>query len=336
MIFRRCLSSAFVVSLAACHATQPAPSPAAPPPATPVATVTAVDAGAPPVDPRREALLAAGRAASPNDHVHVSVLGEIVDVPDPSPRVAAVMMLDQQAMLVMTPVPFVAGAQATGYLSAHEPAQETIAGLVARDVNGDHKTDLAVFVRAEETTEGYAPLQRFAQFYTLRTEPEPTLASMVRVELQLLGVRDDAGLVAALPTLDAYEPPAAGMSPARFLARLRYATPAQFRAAVAPTGLRLCTDFPDRTGNRHKRCATTPAARLTDAQITGSIRRSLGEFADIVTDNGDALQMPSCERRGRELHCNANIGGPAGVDWSFVGEGETLRIIEISPWAESS
>jgi hypothetical protein len=159
---------------------------------------------------------------------------------------------------------------------------------------------------------------------------------MVRAEVQLLGVRDDAAVAAALPTMNAYEAPAAGVSPARFLARLRYATPAQFRAAVASTGLRLCTDLPDRTGNRRRRCATTPVARLTDALITGRIRRDLGTFDEVLTDEAGELTMPSCQRQGAEIHCGANIGGPAGVGWALVGEGATLRLIEVCPWAESS
>lgn len=326
----------------ACSATRATPAAPTPPPApstAPAPVVTATPDAGPPPDPRREALVAAWLAAHPQATGAVSVLGEPVDVPDPSQpgaRVAAVLMHEEGATLVLTPVPFVAGAQAAADLTVRGAPQEVIAGLAARDLNGDHALDLAVFLRSEDTLEDYAPIQRLAMFYAVRAQPERALAPMIRAEVQLLGVRDAAGLDAALPTMNAYEPAAAGLSPVRFLSRLRYATPAQFRAAVAATGLRLCTDLPDRAGNRRKRCTTLPAARLTDAMITGRIRRDLGVFAEVLSDDGGDLGTPSCQRRGAELRCNANIGGPAGVDWSVVGDGETLRLIEVSPWAESS
>ena len=329
-----------VVAFAACRSTPP-PAPVATPTAAPAPVMTPVadvDAAAPATDPRRAALVAAWRADNPQEIGDVTVRGEPVDVPDPSApgaRAAGVVMHGTDARLVLTAVPFVAGSQATAGLS-YELAPEAITGVSARDLNGDQRLDLAVFVREEPVLDDYLPLQRFARFFALHTNAAPLLAPMVRAEVQLLGVRDDDALAAALPTMNTYEPPAAGMSPVRFLARLRYATPAQFRAAVASTGLRLCTDLPDRTGNRRRRCATTPVARLTDALITGRIRRDLGVFDEVQTDEAGELTMPSCQRQGAEIRCRANIGGPAGVHWALLGEGETLRLIEVCPWAESS
>ncbi len=332
------LSSLLLVAAAGCRSAPP-PTPVTAPVVAPAPTVaTTVDAGAPAADPRRDALMAAWRATHPDVAGEVSVRGEIIDVPDPAApgaRVAAVLVHETALTLVLTPVPFVAGQQASTSLSMLN-ATEAFTSISARDVNGDQRPDLAVFLSAEEVVADYLPLQHFAHFFALRTEPERSLASMVRAEVQLFGVRDDAGLAAALPTLNAYEPPTAGMSPMRFLSRLRYATPAQFRAAVAPSGLRLCTDFPDRTGNRRQRCVNTPVARLTDALITGRVRNSLGEFTDIVVDDDSGLQTPSCQRHGAEIRCGASVGGPSGVNWSLIGEGATLRLIEISPWAEST
>jgi hypothetical protein len=340
-------SRSMVLSLslvaAACSGTR------ATPPAAPVATVSAsadasvtasADAAATPAtDPRRDAVLAAWNAAAPPGDGTAEILAGPIDYPDPEAqglRVAAVVGRGEDAQLLVTPVPFVAGAAMSASLSLSSTAAEAIAGLSARDLNGDHRDDLAVFLRREYELENYISLQRFALLYTPVTSPERELKPLIRAENELLGVRDDAALAAALPNLHTYEPPSEGMSPARFIARLRYATPAQFRAAVAATGLRLCTDLPDRTGNRRKRCTTYPAARLTDALITGRIRHDLGVFVEVLVDDTSDLQSPSCQRAGREIQCSASVGGPAGVGWSVIGEGAAMRILEISPWAESS
>jgi len=165
--------------------------------------------------------------------------------------------------------------------------------------------------------------------------PEVSLARRVRAAVELAGVDDAAAFDAALPTLGRYEPPVAGMSPARFIARLRYATPAEFRAAVADRGLRLCADFPNRRGVREKHCELIPRARLTDARIRGPAQRALGTFAKVYAEPASALIEPSCQRQGAALRCGASVGGPAGVDWTLSGEGASLRLVEISPWAES-
>ena len=314
------------------------PTPAATPTPAPAPAPAAAAAATPPPDPRREAVVAAWRAANPNAAAAPSLIGDPIDYPDEGvgPRVAAVVSTGSDALLVVTPVPYAAGQQATASLLLTGAPAEVIAGLSTRDINGDHKNDVAVFLRREYELETYAPLQHFAHFYTLVTTPEREMKPLERAAVELLGVRDDAALAAALPNLGHYEAPAEGMSPARFLARLRYATPAEFRQAVASTGLRLCTDLPDRTGVRRKRCTTYPAARLTDALITGRIRRDLGTFVDVLTDDTHDLTFPNCQRAGAEMRCHANAGGPIGVDWSVVGEGAAMRVIEISPWAESS
>ncbi len=304
-------------------------------------TATAPDASAPatpPADPRREAVLAAWRAAEANSTDAPAIVGGPIDYPGEGAgaRVAAVVSAGHGATLVVTPVPYAEGQQATASLQITGDASEVIAGLSARDVNGDHRDDVAVFLRREYELEGYAPVQHFALFYTLVTTPEREMKPLERAEVELLGVRDDAALAAALPGMGRYEAPADGMSPVRFIARLRYATPAEFRQAVAPSGLRLCADMPDRSGTRHKRCTTYPTARLTDALITGRIRHDLGTFVDVLTDDTSGLTFPSCQRRGQELRCNANTGGPSGVDWTVTGEGASMRIVEVSPWAESS
>jgi len=321
--------------LAACSASRGAANPTPAPTPAPAADA-AVAAATPPPDPRREAVLAAWRATNPN--TSPTLVGDPIDYPDEGvgPRVAAVVTTGEGATLLVTPVPYVEGQQASASLLITGAPAEVIAGLSARDINGDHKNDVAVYLRREHELEGYAPLQHLALFYTLQTTPERSMAPLERAEVELLGVRDDASLALATPSLGHYEAPAEGMSPARFIARLRYATPAEFRQAVAATGLRLCTDLPDRTGTRRKRCTTYPAARLTDALITGRVRRDIGTFVDVLTDDTHDLTFPSCRRAGAELHCNANAGGPVGVDWSVVGEGAAMRLIEISPWAESS
>jgi len=309
-----------------------------PEPATASAAPDASAPAAPPADPRREAVLAAFRASTPNPAAPPAIVGEPIDYPDESgaARAAAVVAVGDGATLVVTPVPYAEGQQATASLLITGAPAETVAGLSARDVNGDHKADVAVFLRREYELENYAPLQHFALFYTPVTAPEREMKPLIRAEVELLGVRNDAELEAAIPTLGRYEAPREGLSPARFIARLRYATPAELRQATAPAGVRLCTDVPDRTGTRRKRCTPYTAARLTDALVTGRVRRDLGTFADVLADDTHDLTFPSCQRQGNELRCNANRGGPDGVDWSVVGEGASLRVVEISPWAEGS
>lgn len=333
------LRSILLTTLTACASRAPTPT-AAPvaEPAPVAAPVTADAAVAPPSDPRRDAVLAAWNASVPNSAAPTILSGpiEYTEEGAAGARVAAVVSANNSAQLVVTAVPFVAGQQAMAMLSLSGEPTETVAGLAAHDVNGDHHTDVAVFLRSESTTEGYLPLQRFARLFSLTTTPERQMSPMDRAEVELLGVRDAEGLTAALPTLGRYEAPREGLSPARFIARLRYATPAEFRQAVAPTGLRLCTDVPDRGGTRRKRCVAHALPRLTDALITGRIRRDLGQFVDILVDDARDLTFPSCRREGAETQCNANRGGPDGVNWSVIGEGASMRLVEISPWAESS
>ena len=301
------------------------------------AAVAVVDV-APASDPQRDALMAAWRATSPMDQVAPTVLAGPTDCTDPATpgaRVAAVLSHGQDLLLVVTPVPFETEKSATLTLSS-EGGAESLVGMTVRDANGDHHPDVAVFLRNDRELEGYVPIGEYMTLVTYTTEPYPQLSSLERVRMQLLGVRNEGELVAGLATLNTYEAPAAGMSPMRFISRLRYATPAQMRAAIAPTGLRLCTDFPDRTGNRRKRCRTVPVAGLTDALLNGAVRNSLGEFTEVITDELNGLQGGSCQRHGRETQCGASIGGPSGDSWTLIGEGASMRLIELAPWAESS
>ena len=327
--------------LAACGA----PRARAPMPAPQAARATPPPAPTPALSPdasRREAVLAAWRAAHPNpgpDDAPPVVVGDPIDYPEEGAagsRAAGVVASGTFATLVVTPVPHVEERQATATLQTTGAPAETIAGLAARDVNGDGRADVAVFLRREYELDGYAPLQHLALFYTPIGVGERGLAALERAEVELLGVRDDAGLAAAIPTLGRYEAPREGLSPARFIARLRYATPAELREAVAPAGLRLCTDTPDRTGARRKRCTLYSRAQLTDAFVTGRVREALGAVVEVRRGEARGLAFPSCRRVGRELRCGANAEGPAGVDWTLVGEGASLRLVEVSDWAETS
>jgi hypothetical protein len=250
--------------------------------------------------------------------------------------VAALVVEDGTVTLVVTAVPYVARLAAAEPIAVSGAAAASLSGLAVRDLNGDGRPDFAVFSAREDLPDGSVPQRQFAQMFALyQVEDEPRLATMSRAEVELLGVRDAATLDAALSSLGRYEPPAEAMSPARFIARLRYATPAQLRAAVAPSGLRLCTDYPDRSGRRRLRCNTVPAARVENAAVAARVRAALGTFAEVQTTDADALQPPWCERRGAETRCESNIGGPAGVHWSLIGEGASMRLIEVAPWGES-
>lgn len=292
---------------------------------------------APQEDPIRVALMAAWHSfpMAPADGRIVVGPVDLADPAAPGARVAALMAGEHMVRLVTTAVPFVAGSAAEELYNLDATPEETFGELIVRDVNGDHHPDVVLFRRREETVETLVPLGIRAQIYTVRTNPEVTLARLVRAQLELAGVDDAAAFDAALATLGRYEPPTAGMSPARFIARLRYATPAEFRSVVPDPGIRLCTDYPNRRGVREKHCEFVPRARLTDARIRGPAQGALGVFAEVYTEPGSDLIEPNCQRHGAELRCGSSVGGPAGVDWTLRGEGASLRIVEISPWAES-
>lgn len=274
----------------------------------------------------------------PNRAADARVVLGPVDVSDPAAprtRVVALMAGGTITELVTTAVPFVEGGASEERYRLSAPPEETFRDLVVRDANGDRHPDVVLFRRLDDTPDTMVSVRALAEIFTVRTAPQVALARLVRVQVELAGVDNAADFDAALGTLGRYEPPVAGVSPARFIARLRYATPAEFRAAVDPRGLRLCTDFPDRRGMREKLCERVPRARLTDARIRGSAQPALGEFAEIYTESGSGLFDPLCQRQDAVLHCGAVSSGHRGVTWAFSGEGASLRLVEISPWAEA-
>lgn len=323
-----------------------APDAASEPPPTDASVATGTTA----VDPSTTALLAAYHSGAPRAATRAStdaprVLFGPVAVQDPTDegaRVVAILGDETSARLVYTAVPFVAAQHAAlslGEGELGEIAPRAITGLAVRRINGDSRPDIAVFTNDERTTERYLPLQMFMHLYTLRAEPdqERSLAPLVRTQLELAGVRTERELDAQLATLGRFEAPTATMSPARFIARLRYATLAEFVSVVPAGGLRLCNDVPDRTGRRRKACrAVARAAIRADFEARFNIRRVLSPFAELEGDDSYQLTTPACQRARAQLECSANVGGPAGVNWTLSSEGALLRVAEITAWHEDS
>lgn len=310
----------------------------APPP-----TVHAVvDAGPPPVpaaptvDPRVTALLAAYGRSMRNNVVEV-LLGP-VDLRErgaDAPRAAAVLRDGERTELVMTPVPFVEGSAASSSVIPEGSARDEIAELLVRDVDRDGREDLVVLLRRERVVGEDLPLGAFVRAFALETRPARDLAPMARAELLLLGVRDAAALDAALPTLNRFVPPSEGMSPARLLAQLADATPAEFRQAIAATGLRVCSErgLQQRTV---RRCVHHPMARLTDALIATEIRPRNFNFAERLSRDFSGLGPPVCRRTAEGVACHAvySANPAAGRSWSLVGEGASLRLAAVTAHEE--
>lgn len=298
-------------------------------------------------DPRTTALLAAWRAsATPNSPQPTNapriLFGPIAidDPTDEGARVVAILGDATSAKLVYTAVPFVEGSQAVqplGESDLGDMAPSSITGLAVRRITNDPRPDIAVFTNDERPVEGYIPLQMFAHLFTLRAEPdrERALTGLIRTQLELAGVRSEQELDAQLSTLGHFEVPTATTSAARFIARLRYATLDQFVSLVPAGGIRLCNDVPDRTGHRRKSCRSVARTAIrAEFEARFNIRRVLSPFAELENDDSYQLTIPACQRRNDQLVCNANIGGPAGVNWTLTTEGNALRVAEITAWHE--
>lgn len=306
-------------------------------------------ATAPAVDPRTTALLAAYNRSDSSGAARASTAPRVLfgpiavqDPTDVGARVVAILGDETQAKLVYTAVPFAAGQQAVlslGEGDLGEIAPRAITGLAVRRINGDTRPDIAVFASEERTTESYLPLQMFTHLFTLRAEPEQerSIAPLIRTQLELAGVRTEQELDAQLATLGRFEAPTATMSPARFIARLRYATLDELVSVVPAAGLRLCNDVPDRTGRRRKSCrAVARAAIRAEFEARFNIRRVLSPFAELEGDDSYQLTTPACQRARNQLDCGANVGGPAGVHWTLTSEGNLLRVAEITAWHEDT
>lgn len=336
---------AFALLALACSSNRaPTPAtPATPAPATDAA-VAAADAApaAPRVDPNRESVLAIWHRENPS----LTATPEFVAGPVPwgplEGRLVALVATSDTAWLVTAPTPGGTPAENVGQvtqiaLSGEGTARAALGAMTLRDLTGDGAPEVVVFVTREQPVESYVAMQDFTRVFGISSMGPWMARPMTRIELQLLGVRDEAGLNAAAPTLGHYEAPTAGMSPGRLLARLPYANAAELRAVIAPAGLRLCNDTPVNGGPRRKRCTMFPRARLTDAFLTTRVHQALGSFEDFEGDDAATqLVAPSCQRNGDTLRCTASVGGPAGNDWTFTGDGETLRLVELSAWAEDS
>jgi hypothetical protein len=235
---------------------------------------------------------------------------------------------------VATAVPYRDGMAAVGGPELHASAAgpPAVAGLSVRDLDRDGDADVALFLSADD--QPAAGLQHYLWAFTATAATPFGFAEMPAAQCRLLGVRDDAALAAALPTADRFAPPAAGTSPGRFVARLELATAAELRSVLAPAGLRLCRDAAPRSGQRQRRCTTTPAARVT-AAVVARMRREVDRLAAVMSDAGfsDGALTPECTREGALIRCHASEGGPRGTDWVLSGDGATLRLVEATAWS---
>ena len=334
---------ALAVALSACR---PAPAPPRPAPLltprAPVAAAVDVPAPSPPEDPARAAVLATWRARMPGWPSPPRLHGSPVAWPGgPAGSERVVVAVSavgnipaaDAVFLVATAVPSRDGAGEVAAMEFVGPSGPSalLAGLSVRDLNHDGVPDVAVLLSPDPSPgAGVHPLLRA---FTATAEAPFGFVGLPTAQSRLFGVRDDAAVAAALPSMDRFEPPTADTDPIRFVARLELATATELRSVLAEPGLRLCHDL-QRAGRHQRRCEQIPLARVNDA-VVARMHRDLGGFAAIERTDGfsDGVLTPECTREDALIRCHASAGGPRGIDWLLSGDGATLRLVEATDWS---
>lgn len=225
--------------------------------------------------------------------------------------------------------------------SATIPFEKLTGPPVLRDITGDGKPELAIFVTGAPADLGriVSTVRIFGALPSAGARFVPT--EMRQAEFALVGVSSESQLDLALPKINAFEPPSDETPTARLIARLPYATPAELRTVISPRGLRVCTAARSSAGER--KCTRYAQAALSDRVLAEVVRPALGEMiryegsADrelagvgsvVVSGCTDDHGIESCEG------CTA-IGlfcAPTGVTWSFEGKGRDRRLVELAAW----
>lgn len=208
-----------------------------------------------------------------------------------------------------------------------------VAALSLRDVDHDGALDVALFLTDDDEPESH--LQHHLWLFTASPEAPWELGAMVAADARLLGVRDDRALLAAMPDIDHFEAPSAGMSPGRLVARAELATAAERRAALPPDGLHACEASGPALAELLSRCRVYPLARVDDA-LLARLRRGWQRFARLEADASGAsgtLFELHCEPAEGAIQCSATTGSPYGMRWTVAGQGEAMRLAEITSWS---
>ncbi|MFO0616977.1 MAG: hypothetical protein U0414_30560 [Polyangiaceae bacterium] len=209
-------------------------------------------------------------------------------------------------------------------------------GLLKDVVKGDVR-ELVVFAAPRTTAPG--PYEDPVSTWILGVNPkakpeEQKPARMWRLELKVLGAKDEASLDAELGALGSLGPTTA---PERVIARLEDATPAEFKALVGKGGVKRC----DRQGE--KRVCKDIQESALDAKQVHELVADAGLIAAYEPDPSgtpvEELQQPGCapdEKDPKRTICTATVLGPGGGRWVFKRVDGALRLVEIGRWAEDT
>lgn len=208
------------------------------------------------------------------------------------------------------------------HLHCGAPPLPEVQDVLVRDVDRDGGDEVVVVWRTPiRITSTVARPQ--AEVYGIDTSLSPTWTDHTLVEWQILGSHDAATVDAALASRDRDEPPGADTPPERFLARLATASPAGFRAALDPRGLRRCE------GGRLARCRTTLPAALDDAQIA-AVQASFFELQERGGTDPRGYAFTACTPHAGGTRCVAGeYTGNASLAWTITGVGAARRLSEV-------
>jgi hypothetical protein len=202
------------------------------------------------------------------------------------------------------------------------PPLPEVQEVLVRDVDRDGGDEVVVVWRTPIRISATRTRPQ-AEVYGIDTSLSPTWENHTLVQWQILGSHDPATVDAALASRDRDEPPREDTPPERFLARLATATPAGFRAALDPRGLRRCE------GDRTTRCRTTPAAALTDAEIA-LVQARFFPLQERSGTDPRGFCFASCAPHAGGTRCVASeYTGNVNVVWVIVGTGAARRLSEV-------
>lgn len=280
-------------------------------------------------DARRALILARVRreALSPHamhDPAWVAGPWTVRERDQPTPRLAALVRVHDHIELVS--VGQEPDAPPTRWADVSDrPDMSDITAVLVRDVDRDGSDEVIVVAREEPVHEGIPMFVR-AWVYTIDTSLGPAWEPLDRISLALAGDTDEAAIDASLASLGADEAPRAGTVPVRFIARLATASPAGFRAAIDPRGLRVC-EPPSR--GRRDNCRTLAAARISDAEVT-RLQRRYFELVERGGTDPSGVSPASCRRVGDAVECGgSHYTHNRGLSWTVRGEGPAMRLVEV-------
>jgi hypothetical protein len=155
----------------------------------------------------------------------------------------------------------------------------------------------------------------------------------------LWGVRNRDEIVARLPLLKGFVPPAPANSTESLVLNLALASRAELRALIATAGLAICSSAEGNARPHRHNCKRFRGAALTDAvlnqalETTGYFANWGEEEAPPGLDEAEALpnEVKCTQGKGKvpRIRCIANTSGPEYAAWVFEGEGASRRLVEV-------